>query len=64
LDISEPIKNNIPVNIQPIMQTNTQYQETSLLETQQPVVNPGIFNFFDNSKGEQPVYQNIVIPVV
>lgn len=27
-------------------------------------MNPGIFNFFDNSKTEQPVYNNIVIPVV
>lgn len=40
------------------------YQETHILEPQPNVINPSIFNFFDNNKVEQPTFQNIVIPVV
>ena len=64
LDMSEPATKNIPVIMQSTTQPIIQTQETNLLESQVPVANPGIFNFFDNTKAQQQVYQNIVIPVV
>lgn len=58
IDIMDATLPQQPVISQPVI------EHPSLLEAQPPVVNPGIFNFFDNSQVQQHVYHNIVIPVV
>jgi hypothetical protein len=37
---------------------------TPIYQPEVPVANPAIFNFFDNSRPQEPAYNNIVIPVV
>jgi len=59
------------VQAQKAFQTTVIQKETNLLEPAQNnfsttvnVHQSGVFNFFDNSKPQEPVYNNIIIPVV